>query len=76
MTMRCGDQPEESLLVDEILVATGRRPVLDELRLDIVGVETNKKGIVVDDTMRTSVAHIWAAGDITGGYQFTHVANS
>lgn len=75
LTMRCGDQPEESLLVDEILVATGRRPVLDELNLDVVGVETNKKGIVVDDTMRTSVPHIWAVGDITGGYQFTHVAN-
>ena len=75
LTLRCGDQPEESLLVDEILVATGRRPVLDELKLDVVGVKTNKKGVVVDDMLRTSVEHIWAVGDITGGFPFTHVAN-
>jgi len=37
-------------------------------------VKTSKKGIEVDATLRTNVPHIWAAGDVTGGLQFTHVA--
>ena len=53
----------------------GRRPMLQSLRLEAAGVKTGKKGIEVDATLRTNVPHIWAAGDVTGGYQFTHVAS-
>src|SRR5947207_8757033 len=53
----------------------GRRPTIEKLNLNAVGVKTTKKGIQVDEMLRTSVPHIWAAGDVTGGYQFTHVAN-
>lgn len=66
--------PSEQLTVEEILLAVGRRPALDKLNIKAAGVELNKKGVVVDETLRTTVPHIWAAGDITGGYQFTHVA--
>jgi dihydrolipoamide dehydrogenase len=59
---------------DEILVATGRRPAIDNLDLPEAGVDTNKKGIVIDSSMRTSVPHIWAAGDVTGTYNFTFIA--
>jgi dihydrolipoamide dehydrogenase len=59
---------------DEILVATGRRPAIDDLDLSKAGVDTNKKGIVIDGSMRTSVPNIWAAGDVTGTYNFTFVA--
>ena len=74
LTFRCGERSEEQLVVDEILLAIGRRPSLASLHLEKAGVKTSKKGIEVDATLRTNVPHIWAAGDVTGGLQFTHVA--
>ena len=74
LTFRCGDGDEEQLNVDEILLAVGRQPAIAALHLDKAGVKTSKKGIEVDAHLRTSVPHIWAAGDVTGGLQFTHVA--
>ena len=66
---------EHELVVDEILVSLGRRPALDNLGLEKIGVKTSKKGVEVDRTLRTSVPHIWAAGDVATSYKFTHVAN-
>ena len=63
------------LVVSEIFVATGRKPAIDGLDLDRAGVETRDGGVVVDDRLRTSNRGIWAAGDVTGGMQFTHVAD-
>ena len=74
LTMRCGEREEEQLVVDEILLAIGRRPSLATLQPERAGIKTSKKGIEVDATLRTSQPHIWAAGDVTGGLQFTHVA--
>ena len=74
LTIRCGEREEEQLVVDEILLAIGRRPSLASLHLDRAGVKTSKKGIDVDATLRSSQPHIWAAGDVTGALQFTHVA--
>lgn len=68
------DQETRDIVVDEILLALGRRPTLEKLQLDSIGVKTSKKGIVVDEMLRTSVPHIWAAGDVVGQYQFTHFA--
>jgi mercuric reductase len=60
---------------DRLLVAIGRRPNTDRLDLDKAGVQTGPKGnIVVDDHMRTSVAHIYAAGDCTDQPQYVYVA--
>ena len=75
LTLRCGERAEEELTVDEILVAVGRRPSLQSLHLEAAGVQTHEKGIIVDDTLRTTVPHIWAAGDVVSRYQFTHVAS-
>ena len=74
LVLRCKQGPQKELVVDEILLAMGRRPTLEKLNLNTVGVKTTKKGIQIDEMLRTSVPHIWAAGDVTGGYQFTHVA--
>jgi len=74
ITVQTSKDGEKELVVDELLVAIGRKPVIDTLNLQAAGVETTKKGIRVDATLRTSVPHIWAAGDVTGEYQFTHVA--
>ena len=69
------DGKEEDLATDQILVAVGRRPALDELNLEAAGVEFTKEGITTNATLCTNVPHIWAAGDITSKYQFTHVAS-
>ncbi len=74
LTIRCGEREEEQLVVDEILLAIGRRPSLASLHLERAGIKISKKGIEVDATLRTSQPHIWAAGDVTGALQFTHVA--
>ena len=75
VTIQCKEQDEEELEVDELLIAVGRRAAFASLNLEAAGVETHKKGIVVDKTLRTSVPHIWAAGDVASPYQFTHVAS-
>ncbi|KDM65697.1 MULTISPECIES: mercury(II) reductase [unclassified Acidiphilium] len=60
---------------DRLLVATGRRPNTEGLGLDSAGVETNRAGaIVVDDHLRTSAAHIYAAGDCSTMPQLVYVA--
>ncbi|ADJ26150.1 FAD-dependent pyridine nucleotide-disulfide oxidoreductase [Dehalogenimonas lykanthroporepellens BL-DC-9] len=74
ITGKKADGETFSLGFDEILVATGRRPVLDGLNLKDAGVDFTRKGIIVDDTLKTSVSHIRAAGDITGIALFTFVA--
>ncbi len=74
LTVRHHSGAEEELVVDEILLALGRHPELESLHPEAAGVKTGKKGIEVDATLRTNVPHIWAAGDVTGEYQFTHVA--
>lgn len=58
-----------------LLLATGRRPNLKHLNLDAAGVRYTPKGIEVDARLRTSNKRIFAAGDVIGGYQFTHMAN-
>jgi len=60
--------------VDKVLVAVGRRPNVEELGLDGLGVEMEKACIKVDGYMRTTVPHIYAVGDVTGGILLAHVA--
>lgn len=57
-----------------LLVAAGRRPNVDSLDLEKAGVSYSPRGVPVDDRLRTNVKHIYAVGDLTGGYQFTHYA--
>jgi pyruvate/2-oxoglutarate dehydrogenase complex dihydrolipoamide dehydrogenase (E3) component len=59
---------------DLLLVAAGRRPAVAGLDLEKVGVAYSEKGISVDSRLRTNAKHIYAAGDVTGGSQFTHFA--
>jgi mercuric reductase len=62
------------LRVTNVLLASGRAPNVEALNLEAVGIERHKLGITVDDHMRTSVEGIWAAGDVTGTYQLTPIA--
>jgi pyruvate/2-oxoglutarate dehydrogenase complex dihydrolipoamide dehydrogenase (E3) component len=64
----------EPLLADEALVATGRRPVFDVHDLAAAGVELDESGRPrLTETLRTTAEGIWAAGDATGEWLFTHV---
>jgi pyruvate/2-oxoglutarate dehydrogenase complex dihydrolipoamide dehydrogenase (E3) component len=58
-----------------LLVAAGRRPSIEALDLPAAGIEASAKGIAVDARMRTTNRRAFAVGDVTGGPQFTHVAN-
>ena len=62
------------LRVAQVLLASGRAPNVEALRLDELGIEHDRAGILVDELMRTSVDGVWAAGDVTGRYQFTPIA--
>ena len=69
------DGEERRFEVAEILVATGRRPVLDGLDPHKGGIETDERGsLVLDDELRTTNAKVFAAGDVTGAPQFVYVA--
>lgn len=65
----------DRLPADELFVATGRSPATDELDLSRAGVELDRGAVRVDETLRTTAPGVWAAGDVTGGLQFTHVAD-
>jgi pyruvate/2-oxoglutarate dehydrogenase complex dihydrolipoamide dehydrogenase (E3) component len=68
------DGKATSLTGSHLLVAAGRKPNVDKLNLDVAGIEHDKRGIQVDDSLRTSNRKVYAIGDVAGGLQFTHVA--
>ncbi|HKF96332.1 MAG TPA: FAD-dependent oxidoreductase [Gammaproteobacteria bacterium] len=63
-----------SVTGSHLLVAAGRQPSVDSLDLEKAGVRYSKRGIEVDKRLRSSNKRIYAAGDVTGGPQFTHIA--
>jgi len=58
----------------ELLVAVGRRPNVDGLGLEELGIDVGRKGVTVDERLRTAVPSVYAAGDVAGRYLFTHSA--
>lgn len=63
-----------SLKGEAILVALGRSANAAGLGLAEIGIPFDRKGLTVDSHLRTSHRHIYGAGDVIGGYQFTHAA--
>ena len=60
---------------DAILIATGRKPMIEGLNLQAAGIGVDAHGaIVVNDQLRTTVPHVWAMGDVKGGPQFTYLS--
>jgi mercuric reductase len=70
---RAGGEPR-TIAVAKLMLASGRRPNVEGLGLEGLGVETVPQGIVTDAYQRTSVEGIWAAGDVVAGLQLTPVA--
>jgi pyruvate/2-oxoglutarate dehydrogenase complex dihydrolipoamide dehydrogenase (E3) component len=73
------DGREESLEGSHLLVATGRRPVVDDLGLEAAGILHDRTGITVDRGLRTTNRRVYAIGDVAGGpaaaFRFTHAAS-
>ncbi|HEV2843822.1 MAG TPA: mercuric reductase [Thermoanaerobaculia bacterium] len=70
------DGQRQEIAADEILIAIGRAPNVEGLGLEAAGVRYGKKGVEVDDNLRTSNPHIFACGDVSARYQFTHIADA
>jgi pyruvate/2-oxoglutarate dehydrogenase complex dihydrolipoamide dehydrogenase (E3) component len=74
ITVKSAGKSMVTLTADTILVATGRTANAAGLGLESIGVEFDRRGVKVDGRLRTTQKHIYAAGDVTGKYQFTHAA--
>lgn len=76
VTYQVGSSPRGRILVDAVVLAAGTRPAVDSLALDKAGVKLDSRGRLKSDVyQRTNVKHIFAAGDVDGGFQFTHMAH-
>lgn len=77
--IKCSYQDTEGnphqILASHLLVATGRRPSIENLNLKEAHIKSSPRGIEVDDHLRTSNPRVYAVGDCACGYQFTHVAS-
>jgi len=71
------DGSPRALEVDQVLVGVGRAPNVEELGLERVGVEVDpRRGVRVNDFLRTRNRRIWAAGDVCMDWKFTHAADA
>ncbi|MGD8672915.1 MAG: FAD-dependent oxidoreductase [Thiogranum sp.] len=68
------DGKRHTLKADYVIMGTGKRPVLDGLDLDKIGIATDGPAIKVDAHCRTSLAHVFAIGDVVPGYMLAHTA--
>jgi pyruvate/2-oxoglutarate dehydrogenase complex dihydrolipoamide dehydrogenase (E3) component len=70
-----GPEGERELVGTHLLVATGRVPNTDQLRLEKTGVRMDERGYIpVNDRLETNVPGIYAIGDVNGGPQLTHIS--
>jgi dihydrolipoamide dehydrogenase len=65
---------EQRAEADLVLMAVGRRPLVDGWGAKEAGLEVGPRGVVVDDTMRTNLPNVWAVGDVTGRSLLAHAA--
>ena len=64
----------ETVRGDVVLVAIGRRPYTEGLGLETVGIETDKRGFIANDHLKTGQAGVWVIGDVTHGPMLAHKA--
>ncbi len=68
---------EDKIFVDEILVGVGRSPNVEDLNLEAVGVQYDKKqGVIINDYLETTNPRIYAVGDVCMKWKFTHAADA
>jgi dihydrolipoamide dehydrogenase len=74
LEIRTTDGIEQNLETEKILVSAGKIPNIDGLGLDTIKMEYTKKGIITNEFLETSIPGIYAAGDVTTGPKFAHLA--
>ncbi len=75
VTWTDADGNDQTTACDRVLVATGKRPVTDDLGLDAVGAKVGERGAIeVDLRCRTAAPHVFAVGDVVGGLMLAHTA--
>ncbi|WP_066053746.1 dihydrolipoyl dehydrogenase [Robertmurraya korlensis] len=57
-----------------VLVSIGRKPRIEQLGLENIGIDFSRKGIIVNEHLQTNIPNIYACGDVIGGIQLAHVA--
>ena len=68
------DGQQLAVAADKVLLSIGRRANTEGLGLETIGVEFDRRGILIDDQCRTNVENVYAVGDITGRYMLAHTA--
>ena len=70
-------EPFSDIAADKVLMAVGRRPFLEGLSVEEIGLQLDRGGLAikVDDTMQTNIENIYAIGDVTGKVMLAHVAS-
>lgn len=66
---------EETIRAEKMLLAVSRRPNVENVGLEEAGVSYSRRGVPVDEGMRTNVPHIFAIGDVVGGVMLAHWAS-
>ena len=74
VTVEDDKKQKKDIVADSVLIATGRKANTEGLGLEKAGVQITVKGIITDDHLRTTAPNIYACGDVTGPYQFSHMA--
>lgn len=74
LTMKKQESAAATLAVDKVLVATGRRPVLEGLNAEALGIEMKGRYVAVDEYMQTNVPGVYAIGDVCPTPWLAHVA--
>jgi pyruvate/2-oxoglutarate dehydrogenase complex dihydrolipoamide dehydrogenase (E3) component len=74
--LQCGNDLD-TVIVDKVLIAAGRKPNVSDMMLENAGIEYDeRRGVKVNDNLRTSNKMVFAAGDIWSPYKFTHTADA
>ena len=67
---------ETKIRATVLLISAGRKPSIDSLGLEAIGVAADKHGVKVNEYLQTTLPHIYAAGDVAGPFLFTHMADT
>lgn len=74
LTIEDENKQHNNIKADAVLVAVGRKPNTDGLNLENAGIKITRRGIITDERLKTAASNIYAAGDVVGPYQFSHMA--
>jgi len=75
LTVKARDGKSQQLDVERVLMAVGRAPIVDDVGLDVAGVQVERGSVVVDDELRTTAAGVYAIGDVARAPLLAHKAS-